>query len=50
LQIKGPNKERAQRFCQREREKDRAVKSKKRGEKFIYGVLKGKEKLCEEYI
>jgi hypothetical protein len=24
------------------------VKSKKRGGKFIYGVLKGKEKLCEE--
>jgi hypothetical protein len=34
----------------REREKDHAVKSKKRGEKFIYGVLKGKEKLCEEDI
>jgi hypothetical protein len=33
---------------EREREKDHAVKSKKRGGKFIYGVLKGKEKLCEE--
>jgi hypothetical protein len=50
LQIKSPNKEQAQRFRQREREreKDHAVKSKKRGGKFIYGFLKGKEKLCEE--
>jgi hypothetical protein len=34
----------------RDREKDHAVKRKKIGGKFVYGVLKGKEKLCEEDI
>jgi hypothetical protein len=34
----------------KDREKDHAVKSKKRGGNFVYGVLKGKEKLCEEDI
>jgi hypothetical protein len=56
LQIKGPDKARAQRFSQLSKKKEEQTrkimqcKSTKRGGKFIYGVPKGKEKLCEEDI